>query len=376
MQQVALQFSIRQLISQVPGRELGKDVCCSESDRTSNRERLHIEQASDERDTPARQQRSLPLAIIALLGTGTDREVAKSTGRAESTIRTARIAHGIPKFPSATRSLDEQTIEALGTKPDADLAREAGRSESSIRSARTRRGIPTFEQTISQQRKQNPETSSQPRPRKPLSPDDNRLSKITLTQDIESALGLEPDRALAKKAGISPSALRWQRIKRGITPYIPSAMALSNAYIPDAAALYLMTWASDAAVAKQLGITTWKVIKLRAEYNIPGLCLQIEPPVGLIEALGTKPDCELAIAFKLKRRWVSKMRKLLKIPKHKPVSDVMQSVPESLIMQLGKLSDRKLGQVYGISAWYIRALRDERGIKPKQPKRLPTKVLP
>lgn len=244
MQQVALQFSIRQLISQVPGRELGKDVCCSESDRTSNRERLHIEQASDERDTPARQQRSLPLAIIALLGTGTDREVAKSTGRAESTIRTARIAHGIPKFPSATRSLDEQTIEALGTKPDADLAREAGRSESSIRSARTRRGIPTFEQTISQQRKQNPETSSQPRPRKPLSPDDNRLSKITLTQDIESALGLEPDRALAKKAGISPSALRWQRIKRGITPYIPSAMALSNAYIPDAAALYLMTWAS------------------------------------------------------------------------------------------------------------------------------------
>lgn len=261
MQKAPLPFSIRQRIGHIPDWELAKEAGCSESAITSEREQLKIEPACVIRDTSARQQRPLPLAIKALLGTAPDRELAKSTGRAESTIRTARIAHGIPKFPSATRTLDEQTIAALGTKSDADLAREAGRSESSIRSARTRRGIPTFERKI----------------------------------------------------------------------------------------------------------------------KIPRLRLQIEPPAGLIEALGTKTDCDLAVDFDLKRRWVGKMRKLLKIPKHQPVSEALRSVPESVILQLGKLSDRKLGQAHGIQPWVIRALRIERGIdpkQPKQPKRFPAKVLP
>ncbi len=78
---------------------------------------------------------------IALLGTASDREVGRATGRSESSVHRKREALGIP---STLVRWTEAEIALLGAASDAQVARNLGRHPAAVQSKREKLGIPPF----------------------------------------------------------------------------------------------------------------------------------------------------------------------------------------------------------------------------------------
>lgn len=79
-------------------------------------------------------------AHVALLGTDTDRSVAKKVGREVATVASARIRRGIPSFQKQEPWTDAN-IAMLGSMPDPVVAARVKRSKESVAAARRARGI-------------------------------------------------------------------------------------------------------------------------------------------------------------------------------------------------------------------------------------------
>jgi hypothetical protein len=79
---------------------------------------------------------------LRLLGTLSDAEVAKRTGRGANAVRVKRCKLGIPN-PSGPGWTAEE-LELLGTSPDAEVAARIGRTEGAVTRKRCRLRIPTF----------------------------------------------------------------------------------------------------------------------------------------------------------------------------------------------------------------------------------------
>lgn len=78
----------------------------------------------------------------ALLGTAPDSEVARTLGKPASVVQRRRMKLGIPAF--VARPWTEAEIALLGTASDYELERRLGRPQSCIHVKRERLGIPAF----------------------------------------------------------------------------------------------------------------------------------------------------------------------------------------------------------------------------------------
>jgi len=79
---------------------------------------------------------------VALLGTDTDKAVARRLGRSRSSVINTRLKLGIPAF--TVRDGWGQHEGLIGQMPDSQIAKLRGVSRPAVNAARIRRGIPVF----------------------------------------------------------------------------------------------------------------------------------------------------------------------------------------------------------------------------------------
>ena len=79
---------------------------------------------------------------MTLLGTLTNAEGARRTGRSANGVRGKRCKLDIPN--SAGPGWTAEELDLLGTMPDAEVAARIGRTEGAVTLKRCRLGIPTF----------------------------------------------------------------------------------------------------------------------------------------------------------------------------------------------------------------------------------------
>ena len=106
-------------------------------------------------------------------------------------------------------------------------------------------------------------------------------------------LGEEPDTALAKRLGVSPAAVKWQRDARGILAFHAVRRRLDLGHVRD-----VLGTASDREIAERHGLGIWQISYARRKLGIsPRRTSWDEFPLGevfdadLAEALGVDFTC-------------------------------------------------------------------------------------
>jgi hypothetical protein len=122
---------------------------------------------------------------IPLLGTAPDSQLAKTLGKSISVVKRKREQLGIPVF--ALKPWTEAEIALLGTASDYELGRKLGRTQSSIQKKREQLGIPAF--------------------------------FLRWTKAEVSLLGTDTDRNLARLLHRTEMAVKVKRIKSKIPAY-------------------------------------------------------------------------------------------------------------------------------------------------------------
>lgn len=449
-----LPFLLRQRLGHAQNCELAAEANCAAHVIDRKAEGIGISNSDLIMSSARNIQSKLSPDIINMLGTISDRQLARQTGRAESTIRSARTARGIEPAKSDTSPLSQVTISLLGTMSDSELARRSGRSENTIRSARVRRGIARYSRKKGCRTKKliraekagqtnqfdaSLETlcllsyapdrivverlslelevvktlraayamaelnvtqvlpvsffealGSQPdlpiaerfcldvgtirRIRQNLKISAYRKLDSNLSPQIVSLLGKVPDSEIAKLSCLSRTSIRKAREGRGIAAFSGNYKGfrkkpktkikeLSQDQLPelDQEAMTLMAWCSDMTLANHLGIPKWEAIQLREQHGMVKLCLRKKPPQQLFNELGAIPDLELEKKYGINNFTLRTIRRNLKIPAYKSTNS---KITETVIAQLGTMSDVKLADLAGVTERIIYKERIKRGIPP------------
>jgi hypothetical protein len=165
---------------------------------------------------------------IALLGTDTDRAIARALGVPIKHVTNERVRRGISCL--AERWKPGQ-IELLGTAPDAELARKFGKSSSVVWRKREQLGIPVYhekpwtaEEIALIGTASDPEVARQiGRPPSCVQSKRDRLGipafVVRWTQAEVSLLGTDNDRNIAKLLGRTETAVKVHRNKLKIPAY-------------------------------------------------------------------------------------------------------------------------------------------------------------
>ncbi|UJB63619.1 hypothetical protein YS110_02025 [Acidovorax sp. YS12] len=109
------------------------------------------------------------------------------------------------------------------------------------------------------------------------------------TSESIALLGTMPDRQIARKLGITPVMVAYQRKLLGIEKFTPqSAWAPENDH--------LLGTVTDAALAEKLGVAKHTVLNRRRELGVPAFGPRGWPawPEDQLDILGTIPDTEIA----------------------------------------------------------------------------------
>lgn len=208
---------------------------------------------------------------IALLGTGTDREVAQKCGLSLSTVVYARRYRNIPRVPECWK-WKPKDLSALGVIPDAVLAKQYGVSTSTVTTRRK-------ELNIASPPRQGAWTASE----------------LTL-------LGTMPDKDVAQAIGRTAKAVAKQRVQKGIMPFRHAEVDQTRAKIPyaeppaqvPAEIAELLGTASDAQVADRLGMSQPQVRRLRKKLGISAHMAMKRWTPAEVALLGTAPDKAIA----------------------------------------------------------------------------------
>lgn len=133
-------------------------------------------------------------AEIALLGTDTDKEIAKQLGVSASQVRQKRIEYDVPPFQQQPPvKWTKKNLALLGVINDQELAYKMKVNPGTVSAKRNELGIERA--------------------------DDHRQAwRDKKNRDL---LGTMSDGALARKLGITPSAVRLKRVAEGIPAYQP-----------------------------------------------------------------------------------------------------------------------------------------------------------
>lgn len=208
---------------------------------------------------------------IALLGTGTDREVAQKSGLSLSKVVYARRNRNIPRVPEC-RKWQPKDLSALGVIPDAVLAKEYGVSTITVTTRRK-------ELNIASPPRQGAWTASE----------------LTL-------LGTMPDKDVAQAVGRTARAVAKQRVQKGITPFRHPEVDHTRgkipyeeppAQVPAEIAKQLGT-ASDAQVAARLELSQPQVRRLRKKLGVAAHMAMKRWTPAEVAMLGTATDKAIA----------------------------------------------------------------------------------
>lgn len=136
---------------------------------------------------------------IKMLGTDTDREIAKKLKISQSTVRVKRNQLGIRPFHNNRHNWTKAELALLGKVSDVKVSNTIGLNVSSVREKRAALKIKRF---------------------------DNDRLHIWTVEEV-SLLGTMSDTELAKIVGVSSNAVRGRRTREGIKPFS------ENLWIPE-----------------------------------------------------------------------------------------------------------------------------------------------
>jgi hypothetical protein len=164
---------------------------------------------------------------IALLGTDTDRAIAKLLGLPINVVKSKRERLGISRLSQRWK---EHEIRLLGTAPDSELARKLGKSSSAIWRKREQLGIPTFLNRWTDEEIALIGTASDPEVARKLGRTASCVQSkreqlgipaffVRWTRSEIALLGTDTDHNIAQLLGRTEMAVKVRRKKLGIPSY-------------------------------------------------------------------------------------------------------------------------------------------------------------
>lgn len=284
----------------------------------------------------------LPTELLGLLGTASDRELARRYSIPLHRIRSERLSRGI----ASSRQLDlpTQLLGLLGTASDRELARRFSISMHTIRRERLSRGIACFS----------------PNHHDSIAASDAATTRLPaiLSEDQTRLLGTMADVALSRLTGVSNLTIGGLRRELGIPPYRP-VISWSEEQNR------LLGTMHDVALAKQFGLTNYQVRDQRIKL---GIAVFSDWTAGALDMLGKVPDLEIVQASegKLTLPAVRAKRRKLGISVvrgPKPVPKGSKVLQPDIIDLLGVVNDYEIARRTGLDRSLITHERLKLGVK-------------
>ena len=226
--------------------------------------------------------------------------------------------------------------------PDAKLARKMRVSLDTVQGERRRRGIQPF------------------RPRSP---------NIEWTPRMIRLLGTDTDANIATRLGIPEHAVRFKRWKMDIPSYVEYS-GKQNTFEWTRAKIALLGTNLDGVIARRLGVTRSAVALKRAQLGIKSFYPQrrIRWTKEMAALLGKITDWKISSRYHISRGSVARERRKRGIP---PFIDTRPVKRTPKLKPILSLPGRVISRSYNISSNTVANLRRELGVPPVE--RWPTK---
>jgi hypothetical protein len=284
-------------------------------------------------------------AMIARLGTATDKEVAVELKLPPAWVFQKRRSLDIPPFRQPPERHPElwtpPRVALLGTAPDGEVARRLGVTTAAVRNRRRLLGIP-------------PLPAAQRSPRRPA----------FWTRERVALLGKAPDGEVARQLGVTAGMVGYRRHLLGI-PAFPAARQ-SSFWTPGRVAL--LGTATDREVARRLGVTAATVCNRRHALEIrafpAGQPAPAPPSFWTPERdalLGTATDREIARRLGVTAVTVWYRRHALGIAAAGRGRE-RRRWTRARVRLLGQVSDAEVGRRCGLATQTVRKVRLRHGI--------------
>ena len=177
--------------------------------------------------------------MIALLGTQSDRALARKFHCSVITIRNRRKRLGIPTFTGrVSYRWNDASIRLLGTLPDAKLAAKLGIGEAVVQVKRSSLRIEPF----------------------------RKLTKVEWSPAMQQVVGTMSDRMAAEVLGLRKQDVTYMRVKMGVQAHSWRPTQWSAEMIS------ALGTTPDARLARQWGVKSSVVRKKRRSLGIPRCC--------------------------------------------------------------------------------------------------------
>ncbi len=227
-------------------------------------------------------------AMIRLLGTATDRDVAAELGVGYSAVGRKRRLLGIPpSTPRQARTIrghqwTSEQLGMLGKVSDRALARELGLATGTVCDQRTKLGIPPW----------------RPRP-----------ANVKWTKAMLRLLGRLPDQEIARRFGISGSSVIQKRRRLGLPP------VMDRRAIEHSPELLETLKLSKSEARRRTGLNFKTIGVLREKYGIRGVrASELRYRPEIVRRMGKEPDEVLAAELGVSSSAVRAKRASLGIP--------------------------------------------------------------
>lgn len=291
---------------------------------------------------PAISIQNLPAEAISLLGTMSDKKIARRFRVYYKHIASHRTSLGIPAYKITTgknqTEWSSEQIALLGTIPDQDVADRLGITVKQVCAERHKRGVAFFN------------------------------SRSRWTQELLALLGTIPDREVAARSnGVFQTAgVRSKRIKEGI-----ALCTISRRHTPAIAwtsdMIALIGTLPDQDIADQIGVSRQQVGVRRREMGMAPIKSLGKWPAELLALLGTITDSEVAarsnglfrtavVASKRRKKGIA----LCAMPKKYTYT----TWTADKIALIGTLPDQDVADQIGVPLQQVSSRRQKMGMAP------------
>jgi DNA-binding CsgD family transcriptional regulator len=337
---------------------------------------------------------------LALLGTMSDRAVAKELGISAGSVILKRQTLKIPPFKPPTRPLEwtEEMLALLGQVSDSQIAYLYGISEKTVGGKRMRLGIPGV--VAAGAVVSTPELIELlPLPaieiQRLTGLSQKTIRDLRRKHGIEmgrhwspkllARLGKEHDKSIARGLGVSESVVRKKRKSLGVQSFRRTRGTRRRVAVRRVPVKAKFRWPAklvarlgkvpDGKIARLAGISKERVARERKRRGIEAFRPPIEPvewSQKMIRRLGTASDAAVARKLRLHSSSVRYKRQLLGIPpfnpKRHPSSRSHNWTSQELAL-LGKRSDAEVAEKLGISKGTVAKTRTQLEIPSSRPRR-------
>ena len=250
---------------------------------------------------------------------------------------------GLERLESSRSHIEwsAETAALLGKVPDDQLARRAGVCRATVAAERRRRRIePAF-------------------PHRP---------PVEWTEAMTALLGTDTDRAVAEELAVHPDSVRYRRMVLGIPAFRCELGRRRRRRVWSRPIVGLLGRVSDGEVARRLGVSRSAVARRRVLLGIPPWrerAARVEWTEDKVALLGGRPDRDVAAQLGVSRSTVMRKRLALGIaPFERRKRAVARSAAVPALLRLPNSEAMRRG---GIGEGALRRLRREYGIPAPRP---------